>query len=87
MDVCSKAIMKHEEALDTLYEKNPDTARQKIRQAYAIQFPEYTRLQEEQALLERTVSKLERNLYYRRNFMTRLQQCHTHIAEAGLLAA
>ena len=87
LDVCSKAIMKHEEALDTLYEKNPDTARQKIRQAYAIQFPEYTRLQEEQALLERTVSKLERNLYYRRNFMTRLQQCHTHIAEAGLLAA
>ena len=54
--------MKQEEALDTLYEKNPDTARQKIRQAYAIQFPEYTRLQEEQALLERTVSKLERNL-------------------------
>lgn len=48
--------MKHEEALDTLYEKNPDIARQKIRQAYAIQFPEYTRLQEEQALLERTVS-------------------------------
>ena len=87
LDVCSKAIMKHEEVLDTLYEKNPDTARQKIRQAYAIQFPEYTRLQEEQALLERTVSKLERNLYYRRNFMTRLQQCHTHIAEAGLLAA
>lgn len=87
LDVCSKAIMKHEEALDTLYEKNPDTARQKIRQAYAIQFPEYTRLQEEQALLERTVSQLERNLYYRRNFMTRLQQCHKHIAEAGLLAA
>lgn len=87
LDVCSKAIMKHEEALNTLYEKNPDTARQKIRQAYAIQIPEYTRLQEEQALLERTVSKLERNLYYRRNFMTRLQQCHTHIAEAGLLAA
>ena len=87
LDVCRKAIVKHEEALDTQFEMNPDTARQEIRQAYAIQFPEYTSLQERKALLERNISQFERRLNCRRNFMTRLQQCHTLIAEAGLLAA
>lgn len=87
LDVCSKAIMKHEEALDTLYEKNPEIARQEIQQAYDNQFPEYPKLQNERTQLKCDISKLERNLNCRRNFMTRLQQCHTHIAEAGLLAA
>lgn len=79
--------MKHEEALDTLYEKNPEIARQEIQQAYDNQFPEYPKLQNERTQLKCDISKLERNLNCRRNFMTRLQQCHTHIAEAGLLAA
>lgn len=87
LDVCSKAIMKHEEALNILYEKNPGTARQNIRQVYDIKFPEYPELQNEMAQLKCDISKLERNLNCRRNFMTRLQQCRTHIAEAGLLAA
>lgn len=87
LDICRNAIIKHEEALNTLYEKNPGTPRQNIRQAYDIQFPEYSKLQNERDQLKCDISKLERNLYCRRNFMTRLQQCHTHIAEAGLLAA
>lgn len=87
LDICSQAIMKHEEALDALYEKNPETERQKIRNAYIAQFPDYTRLQEEKNQLNSHISKLERNLNHRRDFMTRLQQCHTQIAEAGLFAA
>lgn len=87
LDICRNAIIKHEEALNTLYEKNPGTPRQNIRQAYDIQFPEYSKLQNERDQLKCDISKLEQNLYCRRNFMTRLQQCHTHIAEAGLLVA
>lgn len=79
-------IQKHEEALEILYEQHPNTSQEKLQEAYRIQFPDYTLLNNKKTQLTEQLKALKHEWSQHQGCMDRLQQYLTRIADANLLS-